>query len=236
MSGPRFCPRCGTGRIGEMPFCPACGLDLEHLGTAGPVELSPPAGSTPSPPEPRSPRDEPEPGALAERRPEAVTRPVAATFAADLPRPILLAIAALALVALAWAVTGGRFLGALPGLNPSPSAALTLAPGVTLAPGATLPPGQPPVAPQVGLTIISPTDNAAVATRQVTVIGLAPPGVRVVQDISFGIDRSATADGTGHWAIVADLAEGANKLTFRIGDDRSTQQVVYVSYQPQPTP
>src|SRR5688572_12648903 len=29
--GPRFCPRCGTERVGDMRFCPNCGLDLAQL-------------------------------------------------------------------------------------------------------------------------------------------------------------------------------------------------------------
>jgi hypothetical protein len=149
---------------------------------------------------------------------------------------VLAGLAILALLALAWVLTGGRLFG-LGGPAPTPTSAFgsTLPPGVSLAPGATLPATEPPP-PQVGLTIQSPTDRAAVASKQVTVIGLAPAGVRVVQDISFGIDRSATADGTGHWAIVVDLAEGANELTFRIGDDRSTEVKLLVSYRPQPTP
>src|SRR5688572_6537451 len=31
--GPRFCPRCGTERVGDMRFCPNCGLDLAQLGS-----------------------------------------------------------------------------------------------------------------------------------------------------------------------------------------------------------
>lgn len=239
-------------RVGDMPFCPACGLDLEHLdGYPGSARPEPRQGSTqmadsaappgpppgPSGPPGASPGPAAEPSRIpGEERP--IVRPATGTtFASDLPRPVLAGLAILALFALAWVLTSGRLFGLGGGPTPTPTSAFgsTLPPGVTPAPGATLPPGEPS-APQVGLTILSPTDRSAVASRQVTVIGRAPAGVRVVQDISFGIDRSATADGTGHWAIVVDLREGANELTFRIGDDRSTEVKLLVSYRPQPTP
>jgi hypothetical protein len=80
------------------------------------------------------------------------------------------------------------------------------------------------------LTILSPADGAVVGARDVTVIGTAPPGLRITQDISFGFDRHATADGTGHWAMGIELAEGENQLKFRIGDDPSTTQTLRVIY------
>lgn len=88
----------------------------------------------------------------------------------------------------------------------------------------------------VGLTILSPTDGQLVASKEVTVIGTAPPGLTVTQDISLGVDQHATADGTGHWAIKVGLNEGDNKLIFRIGDDHSTQQTIQVTYTPMQTP
>ena len=63
-------------------------------------------------------------------------------------------------------------------------------------------------------------------------IGTAPPGLRITQDISLGFDRHATADGTGHWAIEAELTEGQNDLKFRIGDDPATTQTIRVIYLP----
>src|SRR5688572_26131637 len=89
-------------------------------------------------------------------------------------------------------------------------------------------PGLP--APPAGLRILSPADRAVVGAREVTVIGTAPPGLRITQDISFGFDRHATADGTGHWAIGVELSEGENQLKFRIGDDPSTTQTMRVIY------
>jgi hypothetical protein len=90
-----------------------------------------------------------------------------------------------------------------------------------------------PSAPIVGLTIQSPLDGQAVATKEVTVIGLAPPGLTITRDVSFGLDQHGTVDGTGHWAINVGLNEGQNDLVFRIGDDRSTEQRLRVLYTPQ---
>ncbi len=84
----------------------------------------------------------------------------------------------------------------------------------------------------MGLSIQSPRDGQAIATKDVTVIGLAPPGLTVTRDVSFGLDQHATADGTGHWAISVGLDEGQNDLVFRIGDDRSTELRLRVFYEP----
>ncbi len=106
-----------------------------------------------------------------------------------------------------------------------------MAPGVTLAPGVS-PPG--PTAPIVGISIQSPQDGQTVSIGEVTVIGLAPPGLTVTRDISFGLDQHATADATGHWAINVKLDQGGNTLVFRIGDDRSTETRLHVTYAPPP--
>ena len=81
-----------------------------------------------------------------------------------------------------------------------------------------------PSAPIVGITIESPQDGQAVATGEVTVIGIAPPGLTITRDISFGLDQHTTVDGTGHWAMGVRLEQGENTLVFRIGDDRSTER------------
>jgi hypothetical protein len=96
-----------------------------------------------------------------------------------------------------------------------------------------VPPGSTPVpAPITELTITSPTDGQAVGTKEVTVIGMAPPGLTITQDISFGPDQHTTVDGTGHWAIKVGLNDGENRLTFRIGDDQSTKKTIRVIYTP----
>jgi hypothetical protein len=104
--------------------------------------------------------------------------------------------------------------------------------GGQLAPNASLVPG----GPIIGLTILSPTDGQTVVTEEITVIGSAPPGLTITQDISFGLDQHAAVDGTGHWAIKVGLNEGDNKLSFRIGDDGSTRQTIRVIYTPPQTP
>jgi glucodextranase-like protein/zinc ribbon protein len=111
-------------------------------------------------------------------------------------------------------------------------------PGVTPGPGnpgggnQVTPTATPVAAPITGLTITSPTDGQVVATKEVTVIGLAPPGLTVTQDISLRPDQHTTVDGTGHWAIKVGLDDGENRLTFRIGDDQSTKKTIRVIYTP----
>jgi hypothetical protein len=114
--------------------------------------------------------------------------------------------------------TGGPGLG-LPGGLPGGSQPQ---PGITLVPSA----------PITGLMIQSPEDGATVTTKEITVIGLAPPGLKVTRDVSFGLDQHANADGTGHWAINVGLNDGQNELVFRIGDDRSTEKRLHVTFTP----
>ena len=99
---------------------------------------------------------------------------------------------------------------------------------VSFAPGVTAPPS-PPI---VGMTVQSPRDGEQVFTQEVTVIGLAPPGTRITRDVSLRPDQHATADSTGHWAIAVSLDNGENTLVFRIGDDRSTEQRIRVTFTP----
>jgi hypothetical protein len=106
------------------------------------------------------------------------------------------------------------------GGGPAQGSLASLAPGVTA----------PPSAPIVGLTIVSPRDGDVVSTEEVTVIGVAPPGLRITRDVSLFPDQHATVDGTGHWAIAVRLDQGDNTLVFRIGDDRSTEQRIRVTY------
>ena len=215
--GPRFCPRCGTERVGDMRFCPNCGLDLGQLGAEGRPDVdavTPPAGT---------PSAEPIARDRQTRRERSAWSPLLG------PGILVLAI----VVAATWFVGIGPFTrdpgdpGPIPGaVNPTPTSpflpAITSQPSFVASPGLTAPP--------VGLTILSPADGAVVGAREVTVIGTAPPGLRITQDISFGFDRHATADGTGHWAIQVELSEGENQLRFRIGDDPSTTQTMRVTY------
>jgi hypothetical protein len=218
-SGPRFCPRCGTARAGEMGFCPNCGLDLRHPRDEATADQQPTA---PVDGQPVSPRDRGEP--IRE-----------GTLFGRLFLPGLLVL--LLLLAGAWLLGWGPFGRAGDDAGPFAGGPTTTAtpsspflPAVTAQPSFSLPPGF--TAPPVGLTILSPADGAVVGAKNVTVIGTAPPGLRITQDISLGFDRHATADGTGHWAIEAELADGENQLKFRIGDDPSTTQTIRVIYLP----
>src|SRR5688572_19489782 len=220
--GPRFCPRCGTERVGDMRFCPNCGLDLAQLASDDRpvVETVAPAVAPADPP---------------------VVPPTAVDRGAVKRspwRPLLgPGLLVLLVIAAAWFVGLGPFArdagdpGPLAGDDPEATSpflpAVTAQPSFLPSPGLTAPP--------VGLTILSPADRAVVGAREVTVIGTAPPGLRITQDISFGFDRHATADGTGHWAIGVELSEGENQLKFRIGDDPSTTQTLRVVYLPPAT-
>ncbi len=121
--------------------------------------------------------------------------------------------------------SSARSGGALPtlGADQTPGAVLQTMPGAAT---------QAPVAPIVGLTILSPSDGQAVGSKDVLVIGAAPPGVTITRDVSFGLDQHATVDGTGHWAIQVGLNEGDNNLKFRIGDDHSTERTIRIIYTP----
>jgi hypothetical protein len=218
-SGPRFCPRCGTERVGEMRFCPNCGLDLEQMAPgdrpAAEVAELPPSPVAEAPATPSSFRDR---GAVE----RSAWRPLLGPGLL-----VLLVIAAVWFVGIGPFASDAGDLGPLPGA-PAPTSpflpAVTAQPSFLGSPGLTAPP--------VGLTILSPADGAVVGARDVTVIGTAPPGLGITQDISFGFDRHATADGTGHWAMGIELAEGENQLKFRIGDDPSTTQTLRVIYLP----
>ncbi|SRR6266545_827654 len=233
-SGPRFCPRCGTARVAGMPFCPKCGLNVADIedgpARAGVLDgarvdqadaptatsdadsdvvSSSPSDATPPGPGAR-PAVSPSPSPLRPLEGRAFSIP-----------PIVVAALFVMVGLIAFGLLTRPQPGALPG------------PGGSPAPGASVVAPPPPI---VGLSILSPSDGQVVAGPEVTVIGTAPPGLSITQDISFGLDQHATTDGTGHWAIKVGLNEGDNKLTFRIGDDRSTEKTIRVTYTPARTP
>jgi hypothetical protein len=209
-----------------MPFCPKCGLNVADLDE-GVATVSEADGT---------PADAPG-GILAETsdeapvsvpdRPDSPSRPATpisplASASRDWPIPPVVIAAVFLMVGL---IAFGLLTRPQPGAVPGP--------GGPLAPSASVVAPPPPI---VGLTILSPSDGQAVAAPEVTVIGTAPPGLSITQDISFGLDQHATTDGTGHWAIKVGLNEGDNKLIFRIGDDRSTEKSIRVTYTPARTP
>jgi hypothetical protein len=226
--GRRFCPRCGTALVAGLPFCPGCGLNSAEVGDrsalplndatdlsvdAAPIPLDG-GGSSATPADESMANDEP---------------PVGADSSGTIRRLVdrssrLPSVVVGALIIAAGLVIFGVLMRPQPGAAPAGP------------PGGQLPPGASAVEPSaliVGLTIQSPREGQTVATKEVTVIGLAPPGLKITRDVSFGLDQHATADGTGHWAINVGLNEGDNELKFRIGDDRSTEKELHVTYTPQ---
>ena len=224
--GFRFCPRCGTALVEGLPYCPKCGFNVADLAS----------GSRPVAAD-KDPQRDPDPydwGAGA--RSAEASEPIRSNEQGGPPiitdlRPrrsrgssILLAGLAVAVGLIGYALITRPDAVSQPSAPPAGGSGVpvSLAPGVTPAPSALI----------VGLTIQSPRDGEVVATAEVTVIGLAPPGLSITRDVSFGLDQHTTVDGTGHWAIGVRLDPGENTLTFRIGDDRSTEQKIRVTFQP----
>ena len=204
--GFRFCPRCGTALVAGLPYCPKCGFNVAEIGASRePAEESPPPTAD---------------GVGRERRVEPFERGLSRA-------PIILAAVVIA------AALAGFLLLTRPQDANGPTSGSPGFPDLGGIGEATASPVAPS-APIVGLTIQSPQDGQVIATKEVTVIGLAPPGLTVTRDVSFGLDQHATADGTGHWAINVGLQEGQNDLVFRIGDDRSTEKRLRVTFTPPP--
>ena len=195
-------------RVADMPFCARCGLNVAEFDTqsalgAGPELAATDAGNASAANAPPEQSSSVDPG------------PTGGGRSGLLPIVAIAVVVAVALIAV------GSFTGWFGGASPRPT-------GGTIAGAAS----GAPAAPIVGLTILSPTDGTEVATKDLTVIGTAPPGLTITQDISFGFDQHTTVDGTGHWAIKVGLNPGDNKLSFRIGDDHSTEQTIRVIYTP----
>jgi hypothetical protein len=120
----------------------------------------------------------------------------------------LVRVVAIALVAVFVAACGG----AAPDASGTPSAA-----GGELFAGS--------------LRVLTPSNGDIVETASVTFAGTAPAGSTVIQDISLAGDREVVAtDGT--WTLDVDLDEGVNEVTLRLGDDRSTEQTIRLTYAP----
>jgi len=110
--------------------------------------------------------------------------------------------------------------------TPQPTVEATLQP----TPQPTLQPTMEATPPSAGLVIDFPQDGDLVRSRSINVIGTAPPGATVTRDIPLWFDDHATADADGLWMIPVELAEGENRLTFRLGDDAATARVILVRY------
>lgn len=209
----RFCPRCGAALIAGMPYCAKCGFNSADVGDRpAPTvidRVDPPVASSADAP------------GTTDTRPISIVRSTALRFLDRGPRGTPIVVSAL--IVAAGLVVFGLLMRPQPGVAPGGGPDGQPAPGGSAA---------APSALIVGLTIESPRDGQIVASKDVTVIGLAPPGLSVTRDVSLGLDQHATADGTGHWAINVGLDQGENKLTFRIGDDRSTERQIRVTYKP----
>jgi hypothetical protein len=218
----RFCPRCGTSLVPGMRFCPGCGLDTSVVGGV----TEPPTSVRADQPAEVSAAS-PAPAASAERlRVPSALHSFSRLFDNGSPGPSMVLSALIIVVGLVIFALLMRPQAAGP-VGP-PQAAQPGASGGVVQPGSS---GAPP-APIVELSFQSPVDRQAVATKDITVIGIGPPGLTVTRDVSFGLDQHATIDGTGHWAMSVGLGNGDNQLVFRIGDDRSTEKKLHVTYQP----
>jgi len=89
-------------------------------------------------------------------------------------------------------------------------------------------PTPPPI-----LLITSPEDGDVVRSPSVQVVGTAPAGAEIVQQIAPFGDRRTSADDKGDWVLTADLEEGNNDLVFRIGDDEVTTKTLRIVYEPE---
>ena len=80
--------------------------------------------------------------------------------------------------------------------------------------------------------ILSPRDGATVSTNPIVIRGRAAPGSTITHDIPLGFDEHTIADALGRWSFNETLAQGENKFVFRIGDDRSTEVTLTITYSP----
>jgi hypothetical protein len=203
----RFCPRCGNALVAGQPFCSHCGFHVAGIAASSGSEAD----------ETMAVQD------IASQ--EGTARSDRSEPRRTSGSPIILAAIIVAVGLIGY------------GLLTRPQAEETTAPSAGTSIGeVSLPPGATPLssAPIVGLTIQSPHDGDVVATKEVTVIGLAPPGLSITRDVSLFPDQHAAVDSTGHWAIAVNLDQGDNTLVFRIGDDRSTEQRIRIRFTPTP--
>lgn len=118
---------------------------------------------------------------------------------------------------------------------PLPVPAATASPVVTLEPtpeSTAEPTPDPTRGPQAGLAIDFPADDEVVRSRVINVVGTAPSGATITRDIPLWFDAHTTVRADGIWMLPVELSEGDNALTFRIGDDRSTEIRFTVTYRP----
>lgn len=88
----------------------------------------------------------------------------------------------------------------------------------------------PPTA--TAFTIDSIGDGEKVAQQTIDISGAAPVGMTVTRDVPMWFDDHVAARATGRWTMRVGLTEGVNELRFRLADDRSTEVLLHVTYQP----
>ena len=86
--------------------------------------------------------------------------------------------------------------------------------------------------PETGIRIDFPADGETVVSRVINVIGTGPVGATITRDIPLWFDDHTTVRDDGLWMLRVELNEGSNELAFRIGDDRSTERRIVVTYAP----
>lgn len=125
---------------------------------------------------------------------------------------------------------------ATPAATPTPAATAAPTPAPTPIPSAmALPlPTPTPAAttPPVRFLVVKPVNGATLTSASATTAfsGTAPAGATVVRDIFLLPDTTTVAGPDGRWSMPVDLSEGGNDLTFRVGDDQSTEVKVSVTY------
>lgn len=117
---------------------------------------------------------------------------------------------------------------AVGGVIASLSGCFGSSPTPTPQPTPTPAPTPPPI-----LGITSPEDGDVVRTPSVQVVGTAPAGAEIVQQIALFGDRRTSADAKGDWVLTVDLEEGDNDLVFRIGDDEASTKTLRIVYEPE---
>jgi len=82
------------------------------------------------------------------------------------------------------------------------------------------------------IDFLDPPEGAILTTRTIVVRGSAAPGVRIVRDISGGLDQSTRTASDGMWSMEVRLKSGLNTLQFRVEDEKATTRTLRVVYDP----
>ena len=80
--------------------------------------------------------------------------------------------------------------------------------------------------------ILYPSDGDVITVRDFNLVGNGPPGATVTRDVPMWFDDHVTVNEDGNWLMPVSIGDGESVFRLRIGDDRSTEQVVTVRYVP----